>query len=413
VDPVGSLYNLTRSQLEQLMAALGVPRYRADQVWGWLYRQGVDTIADMTSLPVALRERLAAVATLQTITPVRATESDDGFARKVLFRLADGQLVEAVLMHYLDPADAEAGSVGGPPRGRHTVCLSTQAGCAMGCVFCATGQMGLLRDLTLGECVEQLVYFARQLRAAGEQLTHVVFMGMGEPLANWPATWGTVEALTDPDGFGLGARRLTISTVGLVPGIQRLAAAGKPVRLAVSVHAADPGLRTQLVPINATYPLADVLAACRTYQARTGRRITFEVVLIAGVNDSPAQARLLARRLAGLKAHVNLIPLNPTAGFHRQPSAPGDAAAFRGVLAAQGIPATLRLRRGIQIQAGCGQLRSRAGEGRLGRTVGARPGLPAAPMLGRGPQDGQIAGDGEGLAARAQEAAVRPHPLRG
>jgi 23S rRNA (adenine2503-C2)-methyltransferase len=364
------LYDLSRPDLERLVAALGEPRYRADQLWHWLYARLASSFGEMTNLPASLRQRLGDSAVLHTMAPVGASDSDDGLAGKTLFRLSDGQLIETVLMHYLDPADGNREDADGPePGGRHTVCLSTQVGCAMGCVFCATGQMGLVRELSRGECVEQLVFLARGLRQAGARLTNVVFMGMGEPLANWDATWGTVGTLIDPDGFGLGARRLTISTVGLVPGIERLAKADKPVRLAVSVHAADDDLRDRLVPVNRTYPLGDVLRACRAYQAAGGRRITFEYVLIDGVNDAPEHASRLAGRLRGLVAHVNLIPLNPTAGSPMRPSPHRRAVAFEAVLRRAGLPTTMRMRRGIEIDAGCGQLRSRITDGRMGRTI--------------------------------------------
>jgi 23S rRNA (adenine2503-C2)-methyltransferase len=305
-----------------------------------------------------------------TSTLAGRTDSEDGLASKLLFRLADGQLIETVLMHYLDPADEEE-PVGtdGVPAGRHTVCLSTQAGCAMGCVFCATGQMGLVRNLSRGECVEQLVWCARHLAAAGQAISNVVFMGMGEPLANWPGTWGTVETLVDRRGWALSPRRLTISTVGIVPGIRRLAATEVPVRLAVSLHAPDDALRSRLVPVNEVYGLDEILVACREYQFATGRRITFEYVLIDGVNDRPDQARALARRLAGLRAHVNIIPVNPTAGSGLATPSYATSAAFESALRAAGVATTLRMRRGIEIGAGCGQLRSRAAEGRLGRAL--------------------------------------------
>jgi 23S rRNA (adenine2503-C2)-methyltransferase len=366
-----SLYDLTRDELVSFIRDLGEPRYRADQLWGWLYAQFAASFEEMHNLPLDLRRRLDETARLHTIEPVAETASDDGLAVKVLFRLADGQLVETVLMHYVDPADEPAENGTAVPSGRHTVCLSTQAGCAMGCTFCATGQMGLVRDLGQGECVEQVVHCARILHGAGERLSNVVFMGMGEPLANWPATWGTVEILTDPDGFGIGARRITISTVGIVPGILRLAEADRQVRLAVSLHAPDDALRNRLVAANRVYGLDEILAACRTYQAATNRRISFEYVLIDRVNDRPAQAAALARRLTGFLAHVNLIPLNPTPGSPLRPSSYDAAVAFQRILQDAGIPTTLRMRRGIEIQAGCGQLRSRASEGRLGRTIPA------------------------------------------
>ena len=373
-DPRPSLYRYALPELVAQLAELGQPAWRARQVWRWLYVGLVEDFAEMTDLPAGLRADLARRFRLHTLALVTATDSHDSPATKYLFRMADGSFIETVLMHYGDeaaeaPDDDDAPGPASPAAGeRHTVCLSTQAGCAMGCVFCATGQMGLLRDLDQGECVEQVLWCARALARSGRRLTHVVFMGMGEPLANWAATWGTVETLTDPRGLQLGARRLTLSTVGIVPGIDRLAAAGKPVRLAVSLHAPDEALRTRLVAVNQVYGLEAILEACQRYQAAGGRRITFEYVLIEGVNDRVAQAEALARRLRGLRAHVNLIPLNPTAGSPLRPSPPARALAFREALRREGLSTTLRLRRGIDIQAGCGQLRMRV-EGRLGRTI--------------------------------------------
>lgn len=378
-------YDLDPAALAAVLADMGEPAYRARQVWRWLYRGLAPSFEAMTDLPRSTRARLAEALTIGALETVATTTSDDGLATKFLFQLSDGQLVETVLMHYVDPADdaddgggEDGGSPAAAPRGRHTVCLSTQAGCAMGCVFCATGQMGLVRNLTRGEVVAQAVACARVLAASGERLDNVVFMGMGEPLANWDATWGAVEALVDPAGFGLSPRRLTISTVGIVPGMRRLAAQKLPVRLAVSIHAADDALRGALVAVNATYPLDEVLAACHEVQAAGLRRLTIEVVLIAGVNDRPEQAALLAQRLAGLRCHVNLIPLNPTPGSTLQPSRYDDATRFQAVLRRAGYPTTLRMRRGIEIAAGCGQLRSRAAEGRLGRTI-PRPAGADAP----------------------------------
>ncbi len=364
-----TLYDLSRAELAAELSAMGEPPFRARQVWRWLYVQLVQDWAAMTNLPLALRSQLAERWSLAGPALAVRTDSQDGLATKLLLQLADGQLIETVLMHYVDPADAADLAPGEVPPGRHTVCLSTQAGCAMGCVFCATGQMGLVRNLTRGECVGQIVVCARLLAAAGERLANVVFMGMGEPLANWPATWGAVETLCDADGLGLSPRRLTISTVGIVPGMRRLAESDRPVRLAVSLHAPNDSLRSELVPVNALYPLAEVLDACRYYQRRTGRRVTVEYVLIAGVNDSVAQARALARRLGGLQTHVNLIPVNPTARPDLRTPTYGDAVQFQATLQRAGLATTLRMRRGIEIGAGCGQLRSRAAGGRLGRSL--------------------------------------------
>jgi len=368
-----SLYGLSRTELETLVTGLGEPRYRSDQIWHWLYRQLCTDIDEMRNLPLGFRDRLRQLVRLHTLAETASTVSRDGAATKTLFRLADGRFVETVLMHYVDPADSPDGERDSRDgAGRHTVCLSTQAGCAMGCVFCATGQMGLERDLTAGECVEQVVHSARSLAREGSRLSNVVFMGMGEPLANWKATWATVETLVDRDGLAMGSRRLTISTVGVVPGIRRLAEARHTVRLAVSLHAPNDSLRSRLVPLNDVYPLDELMPACRYYQRRRGRRITFEYVLIDGVNDSDALARDLVRLLRGLTAHVNLIPLNPTEGSSMRPSSYDRLVAFEGVLERGGVPVTARVRRGVEIDAGCGQLRTRVAPGQVGRTLAAR-----------------------------------------
>ena len=326
------------------MISLGRPRYRADQLWGWLYRSLATDFAQMTNLPRALREELAAQAAIHTLTPVAETVSEDGLARKVLFQLHDGETIESVLMFYNE---------------RNTVCASTQVGCAMGCAFCATGQMGFVRNLTAGEIVEQVIHFTRPLREQEERVTNVVFMGMGEPLLNYEATWRAIETLHAPQGFGLGARRMTLSTVGWVPGIERLGQEKLQVGLAVSLHAPNDEIRNQLVPLGRRYPINRLMAACREVVARTGRRVTFEYALIDKVNDAPELARQLADLVDGLLCHVNLIPLNPTGGYPHGPSPHERALAFQGELERRHIPTTLRVRRGIDIQAGCGQLRSR------------------------------------------------------
>ncbi|MFH1002610.1 MAG: 23S rRNA (adenine(2503)-C(2))-methyltransferase RlmN [Chloroflexota bacterium] len=277
---------------------------------------------------------------------------------KAIFSLSDGRTVEAALMSY--PA--------GNGRARYTVCVSTQVGCVIGCPFCATGQQGFERNLSPGEIIDQVLYFARRLRepdepaediADGSNITNLVFMGMGEPLANYPALWAAVETLNSPQGFGLGARHITISTAGLVPGIERLGREKLQVGLAISLHAGENRLRNRLVPLNRRYPLEVLLAACREYVARTGRRPSFEYVLFAGINDSLSQARFLADLLRGLNCHVNLIPANRTAGGDFRPSRRQDVLAFQAELERQHIPSTIRQKRGLEIDAGCGQLRSR------------------------------------------------------
>ncbi len=337
-----SLFDLTHEQLKDFLTSWGEPSYRADQIWGWLYRSLATDFQEMTNLPKGLRERLAEAALLHSMEPLEERVSADGLTRKVLFALRDDQTIESVLMHYEQ---------------RHTACISTQVGCPLGCVFCATGQSGFVRNLTPGEIVEQVLYFARFLEAEGERLTNVVFMGMGEPLANYEATWRAVETLTHDEGLNLGARRITISTVGLVPGIRRLAGEGKQIGLAVSLHAATDELRDKLVPINRQYPLAQLMAACRHYVERTGRRISFEYALINGINDSPEQARQLAHLVDGLLCHVNLIPLNPVPESPYQPPPQGRVLAFQSELNRLRVSNTLRVERGVDIRAGCGQLR--------------------------------------------------------
>ncbi len=352
-----ALYDLTYHQLGEFLAGWGEPRFRVDQVWRWLYKSLVGDFEGMANLPVALRARLASEADLGLLTVLSERESATGQTRKVLFRLRDGNTIESVLMRYHD---------------RQTACISSQVGCGMGCVFCATGQGGLARNLSAGEIVAQVIHLAREIReaqieAAGERgaraqmpehpVTNVVLMGMGEPLANYAATWQAIETLTDARGYKLGARHITLSTVGLVPGIRRLTEEELPINLAVSLHASDDELRNQLVPVNLRYPLADLMAAVRDYVQTTGRRVTIEYALIDGVNDTLEQALGLADLLRDLLCHVNLIPLNPTPGSALQPSPRERVNAFRDLLEKRRIQTTVRMRRGIGIEAGCGQLR--------------------------------------------------------
>jgi len=365
--------DLTYDELQNLIAEWGEPAFRARQIWEGLYRRLVDSFDTMTNLPRSLRQRLAAEFQFAQLTPRIDLLSKDGWTRKILFTLPDGKEIETVLMGY---------------HTRRTVCASTQAGCAMACPFCATGQGGLQRNLTTGEIVEQVLFFERQLRTdearpersrrsgrdedrtdlpttrlqddATTRLTNIVFMGMGEPFVNYPATIEALRRLSDPDGWGFGARRMTVSTVGIVPGIEKFARDGGQVNLAVSIHAATDDLRDQLVPINKRYPLRDLLAACRSYVEATRRRLSFEWALIDGVNDTLEQARALARLAQQMPrhlVHVNLIPLNPTRGYAGAASRRERIAAFRAELERRGISNTLRVRRGIDIHAGCGQLR--------------------------------------------------------
>jgi 23S rRNA (adenine2503-C2)-methyltransferase len=339
-----SLLDLSLEELQQLVVDWGEPRFRAGQVWSWLYGRLAAGPEEMTDLPKLLRARLAADAVWDPLMPLATLNSKDGQTRKVLFALPDGVQVEAVLMHYTR---------------RHTLCISTQAGCALGCPFCATGLGGFERNLTAGEMVAQVLFYARQLVAVEQHVTNVVFMGMGEPLANYDATWTAIRRLNDPAGLGLGARAMTLSTVGLVPGIHRMAQEPEQVGLAISLHAATDELRDQLVPINRRFPLAQLMDACRDYIRRTHRRITFEYALMAGVNDSDQHAHQLAGLLGGLLAQVNLIPLNPARDAAYVASSVERVRAFQHILKRHGIGATLRLRRGLDIQAGCGQLRLR------------------------------------------------------
>ncbi|HLJ08040.1 MAG TPA: 23S rRNA (adenine(2503)-C(2))-methyltransferase RlmN [Acidimicrobiia bacterium] len=341
-SPALSRYGAGFDQIAALLAEWGEPAYRARQVWDGLYRRRAP-LEGLTDVGRPLRARLAE-ALPPALHAVHSSSADAGETRKWLWSAGgDGASVETVLMRY---------------PGRATVCVSTQAGCAMGCTFCATGQAGFERHLSAGEIVEQV---ARAQHASPARVGNVVFMGMGEPLANYDATWGAVERLHD--GFGLSARHITVSTVGVVPGMRRLATERLPVTLAVSLHAPDDKLRDELVPLNRRYPLAEVLAAARAYLAASGRRLSFEYAMIGGVNDAPAQADALARRLRGFSpaAHVNLIPLNPTPGFGAPASPPRRVAAFAERLRAGGVNATVRRNRGTKIDAACGQLRTRLG----------------------------------------------------
>ena len=346
-------YDATRSELGTLLA--DQPRFRVDQLWKGLYEQLAEP-AELTTLPKALRAQLDAELPAALTTVVERV-SDNGDTVKYLFELEGGTRIETVLMLYPD---------------RVTVCVSSQAGCAMGCGFCATGQAGFTRHLTAGEIVEQVVRAARKARELDRRLGNVVFMGMGEPLANEAAVWAAIERIHDD--IGLGARHLTVSTVGLVPGIKRLTEWPMQVNLAVSLHAANDELRSELVPINRRYPLAVLMEACAEYLRAKGRRLSFEWALIDGVNDRDSDARELAAlcRALPLAAHVNIIPLNPTPGYLTRGTTLTRVHAFRDQLEALGVNATVRRNRGTDIDAACGQLA--AGQPVQPVTLGRRAG---------------------------------------
>jgi 23S rRNA (adenine2503-C2)-methyltransferase len=330
-------YDWSRAELADLLA--GEPRYRVDQVWEGLHDQGGEP-STWTNVPKALRARLDDLLPA-ALSPAAESVSRDRKTVKWLWDLADGRQVETVLMHYPD---------------RATVCVSSQAGCAMACSFCATGQAGFDRHLTTGEIVEQVVRARERATEAGQRLSNVVFMGMGEPFANYDRTWEAVHRIHDD--LGMGARHLTISTVGVVPGIRRLAEADLPVNLAVSLHLANDAERDELVPINKRYPLAVLAEACADYVDATRRRLSFEWALIDGVNDTDRHARELADYARPLRAHVNLIPLNPTPGYAVRGTPADRVQGFAERLGDLGINATVRRNRGTDIDAACGQLRA-------------------------------------------------------
>jgi 23S rRNA (adenine2503-C2)-methyltransferase len=347
-EAVSSRYDVTREELATLLA--GEPRYRVDQVWDGLHRRAAE-VDELTDLPKSLRSRLSGESALAPALVMAASStSRRGDTVKWLWQLSDGNRIETVLMLY--PS-------------RATVCVSTQAGCAMACGFCATGQAGFDRHLSTGEIVEQVI---RAIRAAlPRRVTNVVFMGMGEPLANYEHTWAAVERLHGD--VGISARHLTVSTVGIVPGIRRLAKEGLPVNLAVSLHAANDDLRDELVPINRRYPLAELMAACRDYLSAKHRRLSFEWALIDGINDRPTDAGELAALAAPLHAHVNLIPLNPTPGYPTRGTPTERVRQFRDRLVSLGVNTTVRRNRGTEIDAACGQLRASAAPSEVKLTV--------------------------------------------
>ena len=373
IQPKTDLLILTLPQLQQWFVARGEPAFRAKQVYSWLYQQLSSDFATMTNLPQPLRSRLAEEACIGPMIVRSELHSKDDRTRKILLELADGKLIESVLMLY--PPSSESGA-------RATVCVSTQAGCAFGCTFCATGQMGFDRHLSAGEIVAQVLYFARELRAAPwtaaglpgskpiDHVTNIVLMGMGEPLHNYENVLQALRILNSSEGFNLGARHMTVSTVGLVPAIRQLSQEPLQVNLAISLHAPTDELRGQTMPVNRKYPLQELLAACKDYISATRRQVTFEYVLLAGVNDTPVHAHQLGELLAPLEqfAHVNCIPVNATSASYRAPG-PDAIRTFRNILFEHGVSNSVRAERGDDIAAACGQLRTRFEKTRRGVTA--------------------------------------------
>jgi 23S rRNA (adenine2503-C2)-methyltransferase len=353
-DQLPGLSGMHLDKLTAWVRSQDAPAYRARQLADWHWRRHAADAASMRTLPGALRAALERDVRVDTLAETRVRPADRGLTEKALHRLADGRDVESVLMRY-------PGRPG--RRERATVCISSQAGCAVGCPFCATGELGFGRDLDAAEIVDQARFWARRLAAEGRHLTNVVFMGMGEPLLNLDNVVAAASALTDPARFGLGGRHVAISTSGVTPGIERLVALRPPWTLAVSLHAARPALRDVLVPLNRRYPVDGVVEAASAYAEATGRRVSYEYVMIDGINDTSADAAAVATLLRGRMAHVNLIPMNPVAHTPWQPSRPERLERFAAELLAAGIATTVRRNRGDEIGAACGQLAAeRAGE---------------------------------------------------
>jgi len=337
------IYDFSFEELEGIFMAWGEPTFRVTQIWEGLYSHLWNSPDEFTNIPTALRIKLDDEFTFSHLTSLKKIMSQDGHTTKTLLGLPDGNAVEAVLMEYDK---------------RRTLCISTQVGCAAGCKFCATGQMGFRKNLSSGEIIEQVLFYAKILRERDEKVTNIVYMGMGEPFLNYDSTLKSIKQLNHPKGFNLGARRFTISTVGIIPQIKRFTREKSQINLAISLHAADNQLRSSLLPINNKYPIEELMKACHEFVKVTGRRVTFEWALIHQINDSTEQAEKLSKLLKGLNCHVNIIPLNPTPGFDGEKTPTRQVDEFKNVLDRHHIPCTVRVRRGIDIQAGCGQLAS-------------------------------------------------------
>jgi 23S rRNA (adenine2503-C2)-methyltransferase len=334
-------YDLGEKELSDFLVQIGEPEFRKSQIWEGVYRHLWEDPSSFYNIPQKTRDSLMQNFSFSSLETVMTQKSSDGQTEKTLFKLQDSSHIETVLMGY---------------ENRQTLCISSQSGCPIGCVFCATGQMGFFRNLSTGELIEQVLILSRKLKMVPSHLTNIVVMGMGEPFLNYENTLKSINILNQSNGFKMGERRFTISTVGIIPGIERFTSEKRQINLAVSLHAPNDGLRSTLVPINKKYSLGNLMIACRDYVEHTGRRITFEYALIEGINDSPGMAKDLVSLVKGLLCHINLIQLNSSPIYDHKPSNLNNSKKFIQVLEAAGIPATLRLRRGLDINAGCGQL---------------------------------------------------------
>jgi 23S rRNA (adenine2503-C2)-methyltransferase len=384
------LSGLAPGVLEAWLAERGQPAYRARQIADAVWGGKAGSLDEAMPLPAELRRDLAEAFRFDTVARSELTVTDRGLTEKALHHLDDGALVESVLMHYPGRAGA---------RERHTLCISSQAGCAVGCPFCATGELGFTRDLQTAEIVDQVRFASRRLIAEGRRLTNIVFMGMGEPLLNLDRVLPAIEALNDRRRFGLGARHITVSTSGVVPGIRRVTALGPQFTLAISLHAARDALRDVLVPLNRRWPVAEVVAAARDHAAATGRRISYEVTMIGGINDTETDAQAMVDLLRGDHAHVNLIPMNPVAHTPWRASPMPVIERFAAMLEAAGIQTTIRGNRGQEVGAACGQLAAEhAGEPPAPAVARRRARLvaeSAAALLGERSREPSPVGAGE------------------
>jgi len=336
-----SIYTITYQELHDLMTSWHEKQYRAEQVWRGVYQHFYSSFDDFSNIPVRTRERLSSNFSFFTMKPIDIRYSKDRQTQKQVFKLLDGNLIETVLMTYDK---------------RMSLCISSQSGCGMGCIFCATGEIGLNRNLNCGEIIEQVLFFYKLVRDVGKKINNIVIMGMGEPFQNYTATIHAINTLNHKQGLNIGDRRFTISTAGLVPGIIKLSEEQRQINLAISLHAAENDLRSKLMPINGKYPINQVIEACRYYIKKTNRRVSFEWAMIRNVNDTPDQAHLLANLLKGLLCHVNLIPLNRNSFNKLYPSTENTIKNFKSILTNSGISCSIRVKRGVDIAAGCGQL---------------------------------------------------------